>query len=175
MKTPLTILTDSGTLNWGTLLVGFDQGMVTNVDAISFAIDWLVKHPEEANEAIVGLAAANDASDQTIRSLIANAAESKSSFTDADDAAYRLELDKWRYARLRCLRESALPVQTKLDELQRIHAEFGYPVDMAGCSKYGPSEYAVRQGFAIEQPDAPLAAMERVLDELETRLSIRPK
>jgi hypothetical protein len=63
-------------------------------------------------------------------------------------------MEKWRFAHLSSLLEETAPDEEKIDRLQELYSEFGFPDDMASCGIYN-----------VDHID-PLQAAKNVLQEL---------
>lgn len=152
---PVRVLLQQGFLNWSALLVGWNHKWVSKEDVVQIAVNWLNAHPEQDDESVVALAESENSSEAAISEWLRQAALQQEGFDISDDTQYHRQLERWRYAHLVSLQEADLPATEKIDRLQRVYADFGYPQDMAGCSKYGPG------------PD-PLEAMNKVIERLRT-------
>jgi hypothetical protein len=157
----LDTMNEAGMLDWATLLVGLYERWLTREDAVAFAVNWLVANPDESDDQIIELAGLDYASDREIRELVAKVAQRNSAFIETDEERYKSEMEKWRFAHLKILDEAKLPDSQKIDELQQLIADFGYPQDMADCSIYGTP--------GID----PLSALKKVIANLRVGLSIR--
>jgi hypothetical protein len=152
---PIGVLLEQGLLNWSALVVGWNHKWATREDVVQYAVNWLVAHPDDHDESIVSLAGSESSSEEDIKEWLCQVALCLERFDIADDAQYHLQMDRWRYAFLVSLQAAELSDGEKIERLQRIYADFGYPQDMAGCSKYGPG------------PD-PLETMNAVIERLRT-------
>lgn len=144
---PIKILKNLGLLCWSTILLGLGKGWVSRKDVIDYAVDLLVNGNGDENVAII--AAGETLRDDELLKLISNQVK-QSDNTDT--------LDKWRLAHLISIAESNEDVQTKLDRLQEVYANFDYPEDMASCSIYFQGEID------------PLVAMMHIVEELKSKL-----
>jgi|SRR6516162_2679389 len=167
---PFQVLGEQRLLTWASLVVGFKYRWVTRKELTEFAVNWLVAHPSEDEGSIILLAGSENESDESVFEWLNQAARSKEGFVIDDQSQYELEMGKWRYAHLVALEQSEIDNNEKLDVLQKLYADFGYPNDMASCSKYGPSQFAIDAGYSqpSEAVTNPLEAMRTVIAKLRT-------
>ncbi len=145
---PIRILENLGLLSWSTILLGLRNGWVSRKDLIDYAVDLLVNGDEDEDVAII--AGGGSMEDDELFDLVSNKAG------QFDNNA---TLDKWRLAHLLQIAESDDDEQTKLDRLQEVYSNFGYPEDMASCSIYSQDE------------NDPLVAMMQVVEKLMKKLT----
>jgi len=147
--TPIEILKKLGLLNWSNIYIGIKKGWATKKDAIEYAVGLLQVGCDD--DGIGLIAGGEQLEDDELIELISQSATKK------NDAA---ELDKWRMAYLISVVESGNDLQSQLDKLQEVYANFNYPEDMAACSIYSQSS------------TQPLIAMEQVVKELKHKFGI---
>ena len=171
-RLPVKILLDESLLNWACLAVGLDHRWASTQDVIQFAENWLVTNPSEDSEAIILLAGGEGSPTEEIRGWLNKVAQDKEGISLVDEKQYQFQMKKWLFAHLVSLQQSQLPDEEKLDRLQTIYAEFEYPEDMAGCSKYGGSQFAVASGYvsATDAMPDPLQVMQMVVQRLKALL-----
>lgn len=152
---PKSVLLEQGLLNWSSLVVGWNHKWLSRDDVIQFAVSWLITHPDDDDKSIAFLAGSESSSEGEIRDCLCQVAQRLEQFDLAEQRKYHRQMEKWRYAHLSFLQQAELSDTEKIDRLQILYAHFGYPEDMAGCSKYGPG------------PD-PLEAMASAVEHLRT-------
>lgn len=145
---PIRILENLGLLSWSTILLGLRNGWVSRRDLVDYAVELLVNGDEDEDVAII--AGGGSMGDDELFDLISNKAG------QSDNTA---DLDRWRLAHLLQIAESDDDEQTKLDRLQEVYADFGYPEDMASCSIYSQDDID------------PLVAMIQVVEKLMRKLT----
>lgn len=140
--------------DWPTLIIGLDKGWVTKSEISDYALKLLSEGQEDTDISL--LAGSESLTDDEVNVLLITLCKKEG----ADIAMEQTDtLEKWRLASLAALQRSSLPVQDKLERLQELYAEFGYPGDMASCSIY-----------AQDNID-PLEALQGVVSSLEQRFA----
>lgn len=168
------ILAQEKLLTWASLAVGIERGWVSADWVSSFAVDWLCTHPDSDDPNVTAIAGGRP--DTEVLELVRQVAAGVEQFDPDDEDQYLAESDRWRFAFLTNLVRAELPDDRKMDRLQSLYAEFGYPADMAACSRYGPSAEAA-QADSISSDrliQSPLEAMRAVAVQLGERLR-RPR
>jgi hypothetical protein len=161
MDSPIMRLANRGALTWAALLAGIERGWVTQDDVARAAVDWLSKHPEANDKPIILLAACERDDARDVRSWLEEANEA------AGHEAGLEPLERWRWAFLADLADNNhIDDDAKLQRLQELYAEFGYPEDMAECSVY-VNEPGLALGDIVK---CPLEAMREVVSLLEGRI-----
>lgn len=145
---PKKKLADLGLLCWATIHLGLIKGWLSREDVADYAIDLLVHGNDDEDTAII--AGAELLEDNELLELISK----KVAQVDNDTV-----FDKWRLAHLVDIAESDKDEQSKVDNLQEVYANFGYPEDMISCSIYSQDEVD------------PLVAMMNVIEKLRGRLT----
>ena len=141
-------------IDWPTLATGLDNGWI-NKDAVSdYAFKLLSEGREDPDIAV--LAGSDSLTDDEVVGLLTGLCK-KEGIDITMEQPHALE--KWRLARLAALKRSSLSTQDKLEHLQELYAEFGYPDDMASCSIY------------TQDGVDPLEALQNVIASLEQRLA----
>jgi hypothetical protein len=157
-----------GLLSWGSLWVGSERGWANRHDLIGYAVQWLVDHPNETDQSVLLIAGGENYDDARLRQLLSDYLE-RNGLLSPETAA--LELDKWRLARLLDLDKTDLEPEEKLERLQEIYAEFGFPNDMAACSRYFFSSEERASGIRVgDSSQSPLDAMKEVISHLKHKL-----
>ena len=166
---PVNVLEECILLNWSSLLIGWNNNWLTKQDIINYAVKWLQNNPMETNEAIILLSGAEQYDDDEIRRLLLGIIEKKQLIDEAT------EIDKWRLAHLIILSQENIDPEKKIVRLEELYAEFGYPADMRLCSRYGPSQKAIKNGLASssELSIDPVDEMERVIMRLKKRFGVK--
>lgn len=143
----IKILIDLGLLRWSTIHLGVRKGWVSKKEVADYAVDLLVNGNNEDGVAL--LAGGECLEDNELLDLVYSQSHKLNDLVD---------LDKWRLAHLIYIAESNEEEQTKIDRLQAVYADFGYPEDMASCSIYAQDEVD------------PLVAIMRVIKKLKRDL-----
>jgi hypothetical protein len=157
-----------GTLDWRTLLAGFDRGLIGGKEVIDEAVHALATSFAEPPVALVSLAGADGESQEHIRSLLSELASMES-----PDPELR-ERDRWRLAMLSFIREHESDHEVLLREVAEVYAIFDYPPDMQAAIYYMPvaSTKPVRLG---DQLPSPLEAIDALIRSLRARLTAPPQ
>ena len=159
-----------GLMGWDVLLVGWDRGWVTREDVSRFAIDRLLSEAvgsDDMNTVMsLALAESEKLDHLDIKALL------ESLIRDSFDQKTAIGKDKWRLVVLISLDAEPLDWEAKVNTLQEVMAEFGYPPDMSHCFRYGPSQFAIDKGLASQEDlkRDPLEEMKRVIGDLKDRL-----
>jgi hypothetical protein len=146
---PLKCFFSLGLMEWSTILLGFGKGWVGREDIIEYAFSQLLNGSESEDVAV--LAGGRYLSDDELLGVVSK------QIKISDDVA---DMDKWRLAFLLCIDLSGDSDERKIDRLQEVYADFGYPEDMALCSIYS-------QGSAC-----PLVVMREVVGKLKAEFFI---
>jgi hypothetical protein len=137
---------------WHTLLIGMQRGWCDKEDVIEYAQEILGHASGAPDDDLVTIAwgreIPNDELVSTVSHFLAAHGEAMSPERE------REATDKWRFAHLSCLLQKECSDEEKVNELQELYAEFGFPDDMAACSIYNPSDVP------------PLVAAKGVVDKL---------
>lgn len=141
-----SVLFDLGLICWSTVYLGFRRRWVKRDDVFEYAISLLVNGSECEMVAII--AGGEYLSDEELLELILMQVDK----TDCD-----ADIDKWRLAFLLYIETSGGSDENKINSLQEVYADFGYPEDMASCSIYSQDD------------DCPLVAMNQVIEKLKER------
>lgn len=167
MKRSVHFMNSLGLIDWGTLSIGFSRGWVTRDDVYSYAIGKLKSENSDDIAAVACLASGNGLDDESIRGLLDRLAGERA---EKDDIA----IEKWRLAHLLDLDEMNLEWSEKVERLEEIGMEFGYPPDMRLCTRYGPSQESIDAGLASvdDLSTDPLDAMTQVIESLKRRLVV---
>lgn len=147
---PLKMMIGLGLMCWSTLVLGFRKGWVKRKDIFDYAIGQLMNGSDSEDVAVI--AGGEYLSDDELIGLILNQIKESDSASD---------LDKWRLAFLLCIEASDDCDDGKVNRLQEVYADFGYPEDMASCSVYSRNDVS------------PLVAMSQVVGKLRKRFLLR--
>jgi hypothetical protein len=129
-KTTIDILNDLNLLSWDVLAYGRQRGWVTASDLSTFAIACLAADIDDTElPAVAELASAETLSADEVDQLLSQL----SSVQSGQDSA---ESNSWRLAKLVELQSQGLEWDDKVTRLEGLAAEFGFPADMQGCSRY---------------------------------------
>lgn len=159
----LDVVRQLRSLDWRTLLVGFDQGLIGDKEVIDEAVHALATSIVDPPAALVSLAGADGESKEHIRSLLAELA-------NTEKPAERQARDRWRLAMLSFIREHEPDHEILLREVAEVYAIFDYPPDMQGAVYYMPvaSTECVRVG---DQLLSPLEALDALIRSLRAQIT----
>lgn len=153
-------------IDWPSLLIGWNRGWVSRDIVIDFAVDWLVTHPAETDDRVALMAGGELIDDAELKQLLVDVVRSSGFARSESDS-----VDRWRLAHLWALSQSKIDDNSRLDKLEELYADFGYPEDMAACSRY----YVAPDGVGALQTNSerlsPLGAMQKVIRDLRSRFS----
>ncbi|MHC8340462.1 DUF2247 family protein [Pseudomonas sp. HLT2-19-2] len=147
---PLNVLISLGLACWSTIFFGFRKRWIRRDDVFEYAISQLLNGCESERVAII--AGGEYLSDEELLAIISKQMEMTDCVAD---------MDKWRLAFLLCIDASDDSDENKINRLQEIYADFGYPEDMASCSIYS------------QDGVCPLVAMNQVVKRLRERFFLR--
>jgi hypothetical protein len=129
-KTIVDILDDLNLLSWDVLACGRQRGWATASDLSKFATARLAAGIDDAELAAVAeLASAERLSAADVDHLLSQLSPVQS----GQDCP---ESDTWRLAKVVELQSQELGWEDKVTRLEELTAEFGFPEDMQGCSRY---------------------------------------
>lgn len=146
-------------LDWHTILVGFQQEWCKKEDLIKYG----EKKLEEVNSTTVDdnlviIALGENIAKDDLCTVVLNFLE-KNGDVHSENQKVKAK-EKWRYAHLYWLLQTNKSEQEKIDILQELYAQFGFPDDMVACSIYSREEVD------------PLVATARVVEKLSQKLYI---
>lgn len=152
----LKVMRRANLVAWPTLLVGLANGWCTKYALIEHAEECLDKYSDEIDVDLVSIVAGASLPESELVDLALH-------YLDVHGMALSPEhkqdaKEKWRFAHLSALLEETASDEEKIDRLQELYSEFGFPDDMASCSIYN-----------ADQID-PLQAAKNVLQELSKKL-----
>jgi hypothetical protein len=143
------------------MLVGLQNGWLNQSDVAQGSVGWTLKNPDTDLQPVLLLLGCDHEEPDDIRSWLeeANEATGRESEHDA--------MERWRWAFLADLSENTdITEDAKVDRLQELYAQFGYPADMADCSRYF-AKPGLKVGDSVK---CPLKAMRELTSNLERRI-----
>lgn len=153
---PFGVLQLLGLLTWKTVSTGWERRWTSKPDVESYATERLAHHVDAADlPATAALAMARSLDDLRIADQLQRLSAGESENTET-------ALTKWRLSKLVALREEELGWEEKVDRLEELCAEFGFPPDMQRCSRYATGN------------QDPLEALNEVIVGLSRQLTIVP-
>lgn len=159
-----SVMAELGLLSWPATRLGFRRGWMTSNEVAARATDELSRR-DEINQDVAELATAElltaDEIDSALSRIISRAG------SDEDDSQL---LKGWALARLVVLERSGLLADDLLDRLEETYAEFGFPDDLRGLSRYNvePAERDISVG---DQLKSPIAALPEVIQLLRREVA----
>ena len=123
-------------LDWYTLLVGLERGWCEKGSLISYCEDIINRQAtcgEIDNDLISIIAEKNIAINDLIAMVVQFLKKNKKPMLQEEKNE---AIEKWRLAHLDWLLQMNWSEQEKIDALQELYAQFGFPSDMAACSIY---------------------------------------
>lgn len=134
----LKIMKEANLLDWHTLLVGLDHGWCKKLDVIHYAENCLRRTESEINGDLIDIVSGVSLSEADLIALGLHLITELKKPLSSDMKEKALE--KWRYAHIFSLLESNHSINEKINLLQEIYGEFGFPEDMLPCSIYSDSK-----------------------------------
>ncbi|MCQ8105008.1 DUF2247 family protein [Methylomonas sp. SURF-2] len=121
-------------LEWHTLLVGLEHGWCEKSHLIKYAEECLRQVYGEIDGDLISIVIGESIPDDELISVCLRFIEAygKPLSQEKKDEA----LEKWRFAHLSSLLESQDSDEEKINALQELYSQFGFPEDMASCSIY---------------------------------------
>ena len=158
----INIMRENNMLGWSTLRYGFIKYWITSKDVINFAVKQLTN--SEGNDYNLSLLASseNDSTDSILK-MIDQYIESKKILIDEN-----LDYKKWLLATLLNIQNLDMSEQEKINELQRVYADFNYPVEMKKCSIYYYEDHKKKGQKKIHID--PLEEMKKVINILSNEI-----
>jgi hypothetical protein len=124
------VLAGLNLLSWGTLAYGRQRGWVTASDLSSFAAARIAADFDVSElPAAAELTSAERLSDVEVEYLLQQ-------LSDLQPGRAANWPDSWRLAKMVELQSQDLSWDDKVARLEELAAEFGFPADMRGCSRY---------------------------------------
>lgn len=155
-----------GILDWRTMLVGFDRGLIGASEVIGEAVNALSTSFGDPPAELVALAGADGETEAHIRSLLSKLAAMENPVLDGR------EQDRWRLAMLSFLRKYEPDEEALLQQVAEVYAIFDYPPDMELAIYYMPVTSAINPRLGDQLP-SPVAALDSLIDSLSTEMSAR--
>ncbi len=122
-------------VDWYTLLVGLKHGWCSKNNLINYGEKVIEQTADDVIDENLAMIASGEALavDELVRLVLQFLSCHKKIMNQKIEAN---AVEKWRFAHLYCLLKSGESEQQKIDKLQEIYAEFGFPEDMSSCSIY---------------------------------------
>jgi hypothetical protein len=144
-------------LDWHTLLVGLEHGWCKKENLTEYADDYLRHVTSGVDDDLLSIVTGEAISDEDLITISRH-------FVQAHGAPLSQKkeeesIEKWRFSHLCSLLESNKTDQIKIDEIQELYSQFGFPEDMATCSIYN--------GVGID----PIVAAKFTVQNLEKKFS----
>lgn len=117
-------------LDLPTLRAGWDNGWVDRPAVVAAALQRLVARPEEVDDDLVALAAADDADDEEVGDLLARLAQ-RAPPVPAEEL-----LRRWWMAHLEVLVGRGLRPEELVEQGEQLWADLGYPPELHQLSPY---------------------------------------
>jgi len=138
--------------------VGLQRGWLTKDDVARAAVEWLSQNPDENLQPVLRLAASEHDDPQDVQKWLGQSNEATDRETEEEAT------DRWRWAFLADLYDDErMDGEAKMQRLEELISEFGYPADMDACSRY----YFLQPGAT---DISPLAALRELVPRLESRI-----
>lgn len=147
MLLPIDVLIKNNRLSWGCLHIGFKKGWVTKENISNFSVQML-ENGVDSDDVSLLIDSTLDMRDVELKLL------KLSSENESEDQI----MGCWLWAFLKALQIKSSSDDDKINELQEIYSEFGYPEVMLACSIYSQNE------------KDPLVAMNEVITILDNEL-----
>src|SRR5579871_4862333 len=140
MKCNLEIL-ERNNINYsfGTLLVGMQYGVISDVDVANYAVEYLAMHPNETNPLIMELACISPM-DQNIQIVLIEVLKLKSCVIVPGTEDWFFEERKVRFCLLFELKQNIINKHELLEKIAEVYADFNYPFDMEDFIYYMPAK-----------------------------------
>lgn len=128
------IMKRANLLDWHTLLVGLERGWCEKTHLIEYAEECLRQTTGEIDGDLISMVAGESIPDDELISICFHFIEAHEKPLSQKMKGEALEM--WRFAHLASLLESKKPDEEKINTLQELYSQFGFPEDMASCSVY---------------------------------------
>lgn len=153
-------LKNNSILDWATILIGLENDWCSPKDASEFGAEQLLNCTAEELPIIATIAAEGTLRKDTTEEYIKNLLEIQGVLLN--ETSRLILKDRWLLAHLENLvNNKALSADEKIEELQELYGEFGFPEDMRECSIYN-----------TENLVPPLDAARDAIMSLKSRLGI---
>lgn len=146
-------------LDWYTLLVGLERGWCKKENLISYGEECINQKAdnEEIDNNLITIISEKSLSSDDLVAIVLKFLTAQKKPMQQDENFKAIE--KWRLAHLYLLlQEENYSDQKKIDVLQELYAQFGFPDDMTACSIYSKDEID------------PLTAAKNVVEKLSQQL-----
>lgn len=142
----INVLKESDQIDWNILLIGFELDWCTREDIIEYAEVCIAQTKTEVDLDLIRLIFDNPPNRFDLIDIVKRLS-SKAGLPTVDDVIDIYDIDeshnahdiikKYQYASLSILLKSSYSSEKKVELLQDIYADFGYPENMRACSIYG--------------------------------------
>lgn len=159
------IIHDLGLLSWKTAEVGFRRRWIDGESVAELAVLALSQTATTDSE-LAALSVAGTLAHSEIEDLLGVVADRLDPVTDEATV-----IKRWMLGRLIGLRRRSLDDEWLLDRIEEAYAEFGYPEELDGVSRYNftPEERATDLAIG-DQSTSPLEALDRAVMMLQEHL-----
>ena len=157
MYVSVSTLRECALMDAGVLAAGLERGWASENDAVAYAVEKLVAGDDrpEALELVIG----DDLDLGKAVHLLRSWARNDRLRSQNPDEARRC----WMFAALVDISTSSMSPDEKLDRLEDVYAELGYPYEMRECSRYFAPFESGGEVCAELWTSLPLAAMEQLI------------
>jgi hypothetical protein len=163
------LLRELGLLDWSTVLVGYRRGLIDARDVSEVAVQAVIESVNEVGCELAALTSAGALSGPDVDDALVGLAGSEP--TTSHDTAVR----RWLLGRLVQLQRAELADDERLDVLQEVYAEFGFPEELRFVSRYNLTvdERAVRPSVG-DQLVSPIDGLRMAVARLRAELLVGP-
>ena len=128
------IMKNAKLIDWHALIIGLEHGWCEKKNLITYAEECLREAKGEIDSDLINIVAGESIDNEQIISICLHYIGSQKKPLSIEKKHTALE--KWRFAHLTSLLESKKSEEKKINELQELYGQFGFPDDMASCSIY---------------------------------------
>lgn len=132
--TAFEIMKRAELLDWHTLIVGLEQGWAEKTHVIKYAEECLRQTAGEIDSDLIRIVTGEDISNDDLISICLRFIKAHGKVLSQEKRGEAFA--KWRFAHLSSLLESQDSDERKINALQELYSQFGFPEDMASCSIY---------------------------------------
>jgi len=146
-------------IDWYTLLVGLKHKWCNKELLIHYGEEMIKQTKSKEIDSNLAIIASGESlsPDDLVTIILKFLSDNKKTMKHKEESE---ALEKWRFAHLYWLLQKDGPEQEKIDILQELYAQFGFPEDMVSCSIYS------------QDTIAPLTAAENVVKKLSKQLHL---
>lgn len=120
---PIEMIKKIGLMSWSAAFLGLKRNFINKKNIADYAVERLLLNDD--SEEIILLAGCESLDDGDVYFLLSGISVVNES-----------DIDKWRLVYLLMISESNFDNDKKINLLQNVYADFGYPEDMQNCSIY---------------------------------------